>query len=82
MPLQGLHHEVRDDAAVVGLEPGTIGVEDTDEVGVHTVVTVVGHDGGFGEALGFIVNGTQADGIDMAPVGLDVGMDLGVAVAL
>src|SRR5580704_1517547 len=82
LPLQGLHHEVRDDAAVVGLEPGAIGVEDTDEVGIHTVVAMVGHDGSLREALGFIVDRTQADGIDITPVGLDLGMDLGIAVAL
>ena len=82
LALQGLHHEVGDDAAVVGLEPGAVGVEDADEVGVDAVVAVIGHDGGLGEALGFVVDGTEADGIDVAPVGLDLGMDLGVAVAL
>ena len=64
---QGLHHEVGDDTAVVGLEPGAIGVEDADEVGVHAVVAVVGHDGSLREALGFIVDGARADGIDVCP---------------
>ena len=82
LALQGLHHEVRDDAAVVGLEPGAVGVEDADEVGVDAVVAVIGHDGGLGETLGFIVDGAGADGVDVAPVGLDLGMHLGVAVAL
>ena len=31
---QGLHHEVGDDAAVVGLQARAVGVEDADEVGV------------------------------------------------
>ncbi len=79
---QGLHHEVGDDAAVVGLEPRAVGVEDADQVGIDAVVAVIGHDGGLGEALGLVVDGARADGIDVAPVGLDLGMDLGIAVAL
>ena len=46
------------------------------------VVAVVGHDGGLGEALGFVVDRARADGVDVAPVGFDLGMHLGVAVAL
>ena len=79
---QGLHHEVRDDAAIVGLEARAVGVEDADEVGVDAVVAVPGGDGGLGEALGLVVDGARADGVDAAPVGLDLGMNLGVAVAL
>ena len=47
-----------------------------------TVVAVVGRDGGLGEALGLVVDRARADGVDVAPVGLDLGMDLGIAVAL
>ena len=65
--------------AVVGLEPGTIGVEDTDEVGVHAVVAVVCSDGSLREAFGFIVDGARADGIDASPIAFDLGVDLGVA---
>ena len=42
---QRLHHEVGDDAAVVGLETRAVGVEDADQVGIDAVVTVIGHDG-------------------------------------
>ena len=82
LAVQRLHHEVGDDAAVVGLEAGAVGVEDADQMGVDAVVAVVGHDGGLGESLGLVVDGARADGIDVAPVGLDLGVDLGVAVAL
>jgi hypothetical protein len=51
-------------------------------VGVDAVVAVPGGDGGLGEALGLVVDGARADGIDAAPVGFDLGMDLGIAVAL
>src|SRR5215469_9539333 len=43
---------------------------------------MVGHDGGLGEALGFVVDGAETDGIDVAPVGLHLRMHLRVAVAL
>ena len=51
-------------------------------MGVDAVVAVPGGDGGLGEALGLVVDGTRADGVDAAPVAFDLGMDLGVAVAL
>jgi hypothetical protein len=79
---EGLHHEVGDDAAVVGLQARAVGVEDADDVGVDAVVAVPGGDGGLREALGLVVDRARADGVDAAPVGLDLGMDLGVAVAL
>ena len=69
-----LLHEVGDDAAVVGLQARAVGVEDADDVGVDVVVAVVGHGGGFGEALGFVVDGAWADGVDVAPVGFDLRM--------
>ena len=46
------------------------------------VVAVIGHHRGLGEALGFVVDGSRPDGIDIAPVGLDLGMHFGVAIAL
>jgi hypothetical protein len=42
---------------------------------------VIGHRAGFAEALGFVVHAAQADGIDVAPVVLALGVDGGVAVA-
>ena len=79
---QGLHHEVGDDAAVVGLQARAVGVEDADQVGVDAVVAMPGGDGGLREALGLVVDGARADGVDAAPVGFDLGMDFGIAVAL
>ena len=81
-PRERLDHEVGDDAAVVGLEARAVGVEDANHVGVDAVVAMPCGDGGLGEALGFVVDGARADGVDAAPVGFDLGMNLGVAVAL
>ena len=79
---QGLHHEVGDDTAVVWLQAGAVGVEDADQVGVDAVVAMVGRDDGFRESLGLVVDGARADGIDAAPVGFDLGMDVGIAITL
>jgi hypothetical protein len=51
-------------------------------MGVDAIVPVIGHHGGLGETLGFIVDGARSDGVDVAPVGLNLRMHLGVAVAL
>ena len=61
---------------------GAVGVEDADDLGVDFVLAVVGHGHGFGEALGLVINAARADGVDVAPVGLRLGMDERVAVAL
>src|SRR5208283_5244675 len=79
---EGLEHEVGDDAAVVGLETRAVGVEDANDVRVDGVVAVPCGDDGLGEALGLIVDRAWAGGVDASPVGFDLGMYLGVAVAL
>ena len=79
---EGLEHEVGDDAAVVGLQARAVGVEDADDAGVDGVVAMPCGDGGLGEALGLVVDRARADGVDAAPVGFDLGMNLGIAVAL
>ena len=77
-----LEHEVGDDAAVVGLQARPVGVEDADHVRFDGVVAVPCGDGGLGETLGLVVDRARADGVDAAPVGFDLGMELGIAVAL
>ena len=32
--------------------------------------------------LGFVIDGARADGVDVSPIGLDLRMDFGIAVAL
>jgi hypothetical protein len=79
---QSLHEEVRDDPAVAGLEARTIGVEDTDQVGVHTSIPVISHHKRLGIAFGFVVNRPRTHGVHMAPVLLSLGMLERIAIAL
>ena len=79
---QGLHHEIRDETAVVGLKPRSVGVEDSDQVRVDSVIAVVRRYGRLGKALGFVIYRARADGIHVAPVGLYLRMNEGVTIAL
>ena len=81
-PRSGLRDEVRDGAAVVQPHPRPVGIEDTDDLGVQPVVAVVGGGYRLGEALGFVVDAARTDGVDVAPVGLPLGMLQRVAVDL
>ena len=58
---QRLDHQVGDDAPIGRLQARAVGVEDAHHVGVDAVVAVVGHDEGFGESLGLIVDRTRPD---------------------
>ncbi len=46
------------------------------------MIAVIGHGDGFGETFGFVVDGTRADGIYVAPISFFLGMLKGIAVAL
>src|SRR5205085_4004903 len=79
--LEGLADEGDDDAAVVRVHAGAVGVEDADDARVDLALAVVGYRAGLGEALGLVVHGAEADVVDVASVILALGVDRGVAVA-
>ncbi len=79
---QGLEDEVGNDPAVVLGHPGTVGVEDADDADVHVVLAVIVHHQGLGHPFPLVVAAADADGVDVAPVSLALGVHLGVAVDL
>src|SRR5690606_32353615 len=79
---EGLNAEVRDDAAVGGGGTRAVGVEDAGDSRVEPLLADVFGDEGVGVALAFVVAGARPGGVHVAPVGLGLGMDLGVAVDL
>mmetsp|Transcript_30203 Transcript_30203/g.89559 ORF Transcript_30203/g.89559 Transcript_30203/m.89559 type:complete len:390 (+) Transcript_30203:56-1225(+) len=81
LPGQGLHDEVRDDAAVVGVHPRAVGVEDAGAAGVDTLAVIL-EDEGLCHALALVVARAYANGVDVAPVALRLRRDRGVAIAL
>ena len=62
--------------------PRAVGVEDPDDAGVHALLAQVGHRQRLGVALGLVVDAARADRVDVAPVGLGLGVDQRVAVDL
>src|SRR5208337_2407616 len=80
--LQCLHNEVRDHAAVIRVQAGTIGIEDPHQMCIDTSRTVIGHYQRFGKTLGLVVYGPRTDRVYIAPVALRLRMFERLAVAL
>jgi len=77
---KGLHDEVAHHAAVVRVHARPIGVEYAHDLDFNLVLPVVVEKEGFGAALAFVIAGSYADGVYVAPVAFDLGMDRGIAV--
>src|SRR5580658_290966 len=73
--------EVRQRAAVVEAHSWAIGIEDSHDMSVDTVIAVIGHGHGLGKALRFVVNASRPDRIYMAPIFFVLRRDFGIAVA-
>ena len=80
--LQSLDDKVGHHSAVVGVHPGAVGVEDPRHPHLHPGLLVVGVGQGLRHPLTFVVTSPGTDGVDVAPVGLWLGMDLRVAINL
>ena len=76
------HDEVGDHAAVLRVHVGPVGVEDAHHAHVHAVLARVVGAERLGHALALVVAGADADGVDVAPVGLHLRVDERVAVDL
>src|SRR5579863_1529009 len=77
----GLLHEIRYDAAIVELHARAVGIKDADDVSIDFVVAAVRYGGGFGEALGFIVDGARTNRVHVSPIGLFLRMLQRIAIA-
>src|SRR5688572_4379392 len=82
LALERLHDEVRHHAPVVGVHARAERVEDARHLDAHLVLAVVVEEERLGAALALVVARAHADRIHVAPVALDLRMDLGVAVDL
>ena len=77
-----LLHELGHDAPVVEAHPGAVGVEEPNDARLHPVEAAVRHRHRLGEPLGLVVHRAGADRVDVAPVGLRLGVDGGIAIDL
>ena len=64
------------------MHPGPVGVEDPGDPDLHSGLLIVGVGQGLRHPLTFVVTSPGTDGVDVAPVGLWLGMDLRVAINL
>ena len=77
---QGLDDKVADNAAVVRLHPRSVGVEDPHHPDVDLILPVIIEEEGLGAALAFVIAGSYADGVDVAPVVFLLGVNRWVAI--
>ena len=82
LALQGLHDEIGDYPAVVGVHPRAVCVEQSSDLDGEAVLAVVGEEEGFRAAFAFIVAGAVAYRVDVAPVGFGLRVYVRVAVDL
>ena len=80
LPAQGLADKGRDDAPVIEAHPRPVGVENPNDLGVHPELAAIGERHGLGVALGFVVDGAGAVGVDVAEVFFRLRVDGRVAV--
>src|SRR6185437_607556 len=77
-----LFHEIGDHATIVKLQTRTIGVEDTHNAHIDSVIAAVRGCHGFRKTFGLVVNRTRADGIYVSPITFVLWMDKRIAIAL
>ena len=77
---QGLHDKVGDDATIIGMHAGAIGVEDASDFNGHAKLAVKVKKERFGAALPFVVARANADWVDVAPIRFLLGMLMRIAV--
>lgn len=80
--LQGLDDEIGDNPTIVWVHARAVGVEDPGDFYAQAMLPVVVEKKRLGAALPFIVTGTDACRIDIAPIAFRLRVDLRVAVDL
>ena len=78
--LEGLDDEVADDPSVIRMHVRPVGVENTDDFYPETALSVIGGEKGFCGPFPLIIAGSLSDGIHIAPVFLDLRMNVGISV--
>ena len=79
---QRLHDEVRHHAPVVRMHARTVGVEDARYLDAQLVLAPVVEKQRLGAALAFIIAGTDANRVDVAPILFGLRMHAGIAIDL
>lgn len=68
--------------SVIGGHAGAKGVEDADHPGVNILLLSVREGQGLRNPLGLVITGTWANGVDVSPIILALGVDLWITIHL
>src|SRR5260370_8376523 len=79
---QGLDDEVRHDTTVIGSHAWTVGIKNSCHLDAQVVLATIVEEQSFCTTLAFIVAGSQADRIDVAPIILRLGMNMRIPIYL
>src|SRR5260370_16725409 len=80
--IESLTNERRDNSPISQPHPGTVGIEDPDDLRVHFMEPMVRHGHRFREALSLVVYAARSDRIDMPPVLFALGGNPSITVPL
>ena len=77
-----LDYKVGDNTAILRVHSGPIGVEDPGNPDINPRPLVVGIGQGLCHPLALVIAGTWPNGVDIAPVGLRLGMHIRISIHL
>ena len=82
MRFSDLDYKVGDNTAILRMHSGPIGVEDPGNPDINPRPLVVGIGQGLCHPLALVIAGTGANGVNIAPVGLRLGMHFWISIHL
>ena len=80
--LQGLHNKIRDHTAIVWMHVRPVCVEDTGYLDAEPMLAMVVEEQRLCATLALVVTRSRSPGIDAAPIGLRLGVDLRITIDL
>ena len=82
MRISDLDYKVGDNSTILRVHSGPIGVEDPGNPDINPRPLVVGIGQGLCHPLALVIAGTWPNGVDIAPVGLRLGMHIRISIHL
>lgn len=80
--LQSLHDKIGDHTAIVWMHVRPVSVEDAGYLDAEPVLAMVVEEQRLGASLALVVTRSRSPGIDVAPIGLRLGVDLRITINL
>jgi len=78
--LKGIYNEIGDDATIIGVHVGPIGVENPGNLDAKLVLAMVIKEQGFSASFTLVITGSNTDTIDIAAIIFPLRVDFGIAI--